>query len=229
MMTLAKLLGLVLTILCWRWSLSGSNPQFIYPRLQVLVPLLTVVLVVIGRCVLKAHPDRRTAEWTNILVHHGIGIVLGSAIFAAISVVTQSPEAHLLRFPRQVGWWLFMITGAATAFSVLNLAIRGLGAPFVIKLSSRLASDWMYSWTRNPMVLCTLAWFLSYGLWKQSLSFLLFILVVITPSLLFFVVAYEERELALRFGQSYLEYKSRTPFLIPRRPSRQELARKASA
>jgi protein-S-isoprenylcysteine O-methyltransferase Ste14 len=29
---------------------------------------------------------------------------------------------------------------------------------------------------------------------------------------------YEERELELRFGASYLEYKSRTPMLFPRKP-----------
>jgi protein-S-isoprenylcysteine O-methyltransferase Ste14 len=36
--------------------------------------------------------------------------------------------------------------------------------------------------------------------------------------LLFFVKMYEERELELRFGAPYLEYKSRTPMLLPRKP-----------
>jgi len=35
---------------------------------------------------------------------------------------------------------------------------------------------------------------------------------------LFIVKVYEERELELRFGASYLEYKSKTPMLLPRKP-----------
>jgi len=36
--------------------------------------------------------------------------------------------------------------------------------------------------------------------------------------LLTIVKVFEERELEIRFGASYLEYKSRTPMLFPRRP-----------
>jgi protein-S-isoprenylcysteine O-methyltransferase Ste14 len=32
------------------------------------------------------------------------------------------------------------------------------------------------------------------------------------------IVLYEERELEIRFGQSYREYKARTSFLWPRKP-----------
>jgi len=36
-----------------------------------------------------------------------------------------------------------------------------------------------------------------------------------------FLKAFEERELEIRFGASYLEYKARTPMLWPRRPKAQ--------
>ena len=99
-----------------------------------------------------------------------------------------------------------------------NLALKGLGAPFAIALSRKLTVDWLYAWTRNPMVLAGLAFFLSLGIWFQSALFVLWVLILFAPALLFFVKVYEERELELRFGSLYLEYKSRTPMLWPRIP-----------
>jgi protein-S-isoprenylcysteine O-methyltransferase Ste14 len=40
--------------------------------------------------------------------------------------------------------------------------------------------------------------------------------------LLVFVKVYEERELEIRFGDSYRTYRSRTPLLFPRKPGRLE-------
>jgi len=37
--------------------------------------------------------------------------------------------------------------------TVINLALKGFGAPFFIVLSRKLAADWLYAWTRDPMVL----------------------------------------------------------------------------
>jgi protein-S-isoprenylcysteine O-methyltransferase Ste14 len=68
------------------------------------------------------------------------------------------------------------------------------------------------------MVLATLAFLLALGIWFQSTLFVLWVFILVTPELLVFVKMYEERELEIRFGASYLEYKSRTPMLFPRRP-----------
>jgi protein-S-isoprenylcysteine O-methyltransferase Ste14 len=113
---------------------------------------------------------------------------------------------------------LVIITGAAFLLTVVNLALKGLGAPFAIALSRKLVADWLYAWTRNPMVFAVLAFFLSLGIWFRSTLFLLWVLILLAPALLFIVKIYEERELELRFGASYLAYKSKTPMLFPRRP-----------
>ncbi|HEY4613736.1 MAG TPA: methyltransferase, partial [Bacteroidota bacterium] len=102
--------------------------------------------------------------------------------------------------------------------TVVNLAIDGLGAPFAIALSKRLANRWMYKWTRNPMVLCTMATLFSAGVYLQSLYFILWVALVLTPAWIYYLRAYEERELEIRFGASYLEYKAKTSFLVPRKP-----------
>ena len=43
------------------------------------------------------------------------------------------------------------ISGLVCLLTVVNLALKGLGAPFFIQLSRRLSTDWMYAWSRNPM------------------------------------------------------------------------------
>jgi protein-S-isoprenylcysteine O-methyltransferase Ste14 len=124
----------------------------------------------------------------------------------------------MLPVPSGIGLALVIITGAAFLLTVVNLALKGFGAPFFIALSRKLAADWLYAWTRNPMLLAVLAFFLSLGIWFQSALFALWVLMLFAPALVVFVKVFEERELEIRFGASYLEYKSRTPMLFPRRP-----------
>jgi len=68
------------------------------------------------------------------------------------------------------------------------------------------------------MVLAVLFFLLSLGIWFKSMLFVLWVLIIFTPALLFFVKVFEERELEFRFGISYLEYRSRTPMLFPKKP-----------
>lgn len=103
--------------------------------------------------------------------------------------------------------------------TVLNLALGGLGAPFAVALSQRLAVNGLYAWTRNPMVLSTIAFLISVGLWLQSMLFILWMIVLVIPAWLYLLRVFEERELEIRFGASYLAYKARTPMLWPRRPA----------
>jgi protein-S-isoprenylcysteine O-methyltransferase Ste14 len=155
------------------------------------------------------------------LVHAIVMILFGSSIIRAV-MTCETWRGWLIPVPREVGLVLAIITGAAAASSVLNLALRGLGAPFAIALSSRLAVDWLYAWTRNPMVLGSLAFLLSLGIWFQSAAFVLWACFLVSPALLFFVKVLEERELEIRFGEAYLKYKARTPMLFPRRPASSE-------
>jgi protein-S-isoprenylcysteine O-methyltransferase Ste14 len=101
---------------------------------------------------------------------------------------------------------------------MVNLALSGLGAPFAIALSQRLALNGMYAWTRNPMILALLLTLFGLGLWLRSGLFLIWTLVVFAPAVLAYLVLYEERELEIRFGDAYLDYKACTPMLWPRRP-----------
>jgi protein-S-isoprenylcysteine O-methyltransferase Ste14 len=175
---------------------------------------LTFPAVWLGRRI----PDRRQtighAVWTTTFVHVAVGLTPGVPIVRAVTT-RRDWAGWVLPVPSGIGLALVIATGAASLLIVLNLALKGLGAPFFIALSRRLAADWFYARTRNPMVLAALAFFLALGIWYQSALFLLWVLILFAPALLFFIRVYEERELEIRFGEAYRRYRASTPFLWP--------------
>jgi protein-S-isoprenylcysteine O-methyltransferase Ste14 len=208
---------LVFTLFIWLWALDQSLSNTINLSIIVGSMLLVFPIVWLGRMILDRQPTTSRTAWITTFVHYALVILFGIAIIRAVTT-HQDWSGWVLPVPTEIGLLLVIITGAAALFSVINLALKGLGAPFAIALSKKLAVDWMYAWTRNPMVLSTLVFLLSLGIWFQSVLFVLWVLILFAPALLFFVKVYEERELELRFGASYLEYKSRTPMLFPRKP-----------
>ena len=205
-------------LILW-WAVATPLPGVINLSVIVGGVLLTFPLVWLGRKVLDRHQTTGGAVWTTTFVHVALGFTFGVPLVRALTTHREWP-GWALPIPTVIGLALVIVTGAACLLTVVNLALRGFGAPFFIALSRKLAADWLYAWTRNPMVLATLSWFVSLGIWFQSALFVLWVLIVFAPALLFFVKVYEERELEIRFGASYLEYKSRTPMVFPRRPRR---------
>ena len=201
------------------WWLASNASLSNVMNLSVIVGgvLLTFPLVWLGRKILDQRQTIGHAVWTTTFLHFGLGFTFGVPIVRAVTT-HQDWSGWTLPIPTEIGLLLVFITGAAFLLIVVNLAIKGFGAPFFIALSRKLAVDWLYSWTRNPMVLAGLAFLVSLGIWFQSALFVIWVLIVFAPALLFFVKVYEERELELRFGASYQEYKSKTPMLFPRKP-----------
>jgi len=201
----------------WWWVLNA--PLSNVTNLSIIVGgvLLTFPIVWLGRKILDRNRVTKHVAWITTFVHFALGFTFGVPIVRALST-HQNWLGWVLPIPSEIGLVLVIITGAASFLTVANLALKGFGAPFFIALSRKLASDWLYARTRNPMVLAALAFGLSLGIWFQSALFVLWVLVLFAPALLVFEKIYEERELELRFGASYLEYKSRTPMLFPRKP-----------
>jgi protein-S-isoprenylcysteine O-methyltransferase Ste14 len=212
-----KIALLALALFIWLWALNQPISNTMNLILIVGSLLLVFPVVWLGRMILDKQPILSRAVWITTFVHYGVGIPYSVAIIQAITTY-QDWSSWVLPIPTGIGLVLVIITGAAFLLAVVNLALKGLGAPFAIALSKKLAVDWMYAWTRNPMVLAALALLLSLGIWFQSVLFVLWVFILFAPALLFFVKVYEERELEIRFGASYLEYKSRTPMLFPRKP-----------
>jgi protein-S-isoprenylcysteine O-methyltransferase Ste14 len=214
---LFRIVLLVFIWIIWWWVSNVTLSNIMNLSIIVGGVLLTYPLVWFGRKILDKNPTTSRVAWITTFVHYALGISFGVPIIRAI-ITHQDWSGWALPIPAEIGLLLVIITGAAFLLVVINLALKGLGAPFAIALSRKLAVGWLYAWSRNPMVLAGLALLLSLGLWFQSALFVLWALILFTPALLFFVKVYEERELEFRFGASYLEYKSKTPMLFPRKP-----------
>ena len=185
----------------------------------IVVPLVLVVPVSRGgHAMLDAHPDRVvavTAGVDTILI-----VLFGLAVVEGVRSTMLRPGWRL-PIPAELGLVLMWFLGPIVALTVANLALRGLGAPFAAPISSRLATDWMYRYTRNPMVLSLLLFLVAVALWLRSAWCVAWAMGLVAPAWFDYPRIFEERELELRFGPSYLEDRARTPMLWPtgsRRP-----------
>ena len=108
-----------------------------------------------------------------------------------------------------VAGWLFANWTVKVQFSL------GKGTPIPIMATQKLVVKRPYTYCRNPMTLGTTAFYLGIAIWTGSLS-ALGLALVYPVGILIYIKLIEEKELEQRFGLEYLEYKRRTPFLIPR-------------
>jgi protein-S-isoprenylcysteine O-methyltransferase Ste14 len=215
--SLLRIAVFALMLVFWHWLIRQPYSPAADLVLIAGAPLLLLPLIGLGRRMLDRDPTLKNAKRTTTIVHYVLLFILGAAIFRAIGTYRSWPDWRL-PIPSEIGLVLVVLSGAILFLTVANLALKGLGAPFAVALSRRLTTDWLYAYTRNPMVLASFIFFLSVGLWIQSALFLLWMLLLVMPVWLLIVKVFEERELEIRFGPSYLEYKSKTPMLFPRRP-----------
>ena len=174
--------------------------------------LLMIPVTLVGRRLLDLKPMR--VAWITAVVQTFRLVLFGTAITSAIKT-SDAWMGLVIPVPPAVGLAVLIITGMVLAFTMLNLAVRGLGAPALIS-SVRLATDWLYSKMRNPMVLAMFLWLIAWGIYLQSTMFVAWVLFLVIPVEILFEKRYEEKELELRFGEAYLRYKEITPFMFPR-------------
>ena len=104
--------------------------------------------------------------------------------------------------------WLFANWAVKVQFSI------GRGTPIPLVATQRLVISGPYTYCRNPMTLGTTLFYLGVAIWLGSPSSVGLGLVY-PVGILIYIKLIEEKELEERFGSEYLDYKRRTPFLIP--------------
>jgi protein-S-isoprenylcysteine O-methyltransferase Ste14 len=105
--------------------------------------------------------------------------------------------------------WLFANWTVKVQFSL------GRGTPIPLMATQKLIIKRPYNYCRNPMTLGTTLFYLGVSIWLGSIS-AIGLGLVYPVGILIYIKLVEEKELEERFGSEYLEYKERTPFLIPR-------------
>jgi protein-S-isoprenylcysteine O-methyltransferase Ste14 len=208
-----KLAGLAVVVVCIRWAFVHSLPAIWAVALMWGLVALVPVLAILGRWFLNQRPTPERAELLTIPIHYLEMILLGGASIIAFRI-TQAYPIYRVPFPQSVSWPVVQVLGVAATLAVLNLAISGLGLPFATVLSRKLATSWLYRRSRNPMGLFTLLFCIVGAVWLQSLHAIVWSVLWLSPAWILYVRIYEERELAVRFGESYLQYKAQTPFFL---------------
>jgi len=111
---------------------------------------------------------------------------------------------------------LMILFGFAFAmWSIFAQLLYARGTPLPIMATQELLVSGPFRYCRNPMSFGTILVYLGIGLLVRSWS-ALGAGLIFSGLLIVYLKMIEERELAIRFGDKYLEYKQETSFLIPR-------------
>jgi protein-S-isoprenylcysteine O-methyltransferase Ste14 len=161
-------------------------------------------------------PEQRTI----FLVFQGILFVIAVPFF----LVVVSPYLdHTLQLPRFVHGLMnpfvslpLIVIGLVFAlWSIQTQFTLGKGTPAPMMPTRSLVVLGPYSYCRNPMTFGTLLFYLGAGVWIGS-AFAVCLTLLIAVLLIIYIKVIEERELELRFGKEYLQYKRGTSFIVPR-------------
>ncbi len=95
----------------------------------------------------------------------------------------------------------------------------GRGTPVPLMATQKLIIQPPYTYCRNPMALGAIGMYLGAAILFRSIGAVIVVLLF-AGLLLVYIKRAEEKEMETRFGQEYLDYKQRTPFLVPRFRSR---------
>ncbi len=90
----------------------------------------------------------------------------------------------------------------------------GKGTPMPLMATQKLVVQKPYLYCRNPIFFGVINLFAGISLLLNSISSLMMVFVF-AVTILFYTRFIEEKELEMRFGDEYLAYKNKTPFLIP--------------
>jgi protein-S-isoprenylcysteine O-methyltransferase Ste14 len=110
----------------------------------------------------------------------------------------------------------FLIAGFYLSSWTIAVQFRiGEGTPLPMMPTQKLVVLAPYTYCRNPMGLGYGIALWGFGIFFNSLAYLGISTIFIVLLLLYYKFI-EEKELEARFGQEYVDYKRRVPFLIPR-------------
>ena len=111
---------------------------------------------------------------------------------------------------------LMILAGWLLAIWTIYLQFTlGRGTPVPVMATQKLIIRPPYSYCRNPMALGAIVLYLGVSVAAGSPGAALLVLLG-AAALLTYIRLVEEREMVARFGEEYLAYRRRVPFIIPR-------------
>jgi protein-S-isoprenylcysteine O-methyltransferase Ste14 len=118
-------------------------------------------------------------------------------------------------FNAVVGGIMVLIGATYALWSIISQLIRAKGTPLPMMATQKLLIDGPFKHSRNPMGFGAICMYLGMAIMVGSLSSIIVVLFFLFL-LILWIKKVEEKELEIRFGQDYKEYKKTTSFMIPR-------------
>ncbi len=115
-----------------------------------------------------------------------------------------------------VGGALALIGWLFAMWSIVDQLTRGRGTPLPVMATQTLLITGPFAYCRNPMSFGTIVLYYGLAIWAGSWSAIALV-TSFAAALIAYLKFIEEKELEARFGQSYIEYKKITPFIVPSR------------
>lgn len=171
---------------------------------------------------LRKNPSKENAERSSRVMHFLFFTVIGAPFYVGLFFPGLMHFDEVAGIPSLPWKPFFLALGILLAIpglyylGITNKLLRRLGSGAnAFRLTKKVVAEDVYERTRNPMSLGYYFFALSLALMLGSTTITLGVLLGLIPAHLFFLKYFEEFELELRFGKSYLEYKKNVPFLIP--------------
>jgi protein-S-isoprenylcysteine O-methyltransferase Ste14 len=171
---------------------------------------------------LRRYPSQANAENSSRIMHFLFFAGFGTPFLISLFYPGLTHLDDLIGLESLPWRTAFLIAGIVCAVPGLyflaasNKSLRALGSGTnAFRLTKRIVEADIYKYTRNPMSLGYYLFALGVGFISGSSLLTIYVLFGLIPAHLFFLRFFEELELELRLGESYKEYKQKTPFLIP--------------
>ncbi len=169
-----------------KWAKRGYTMN---QRLLALIPAGLLFLFLIPYVLIKPLP-RLDAVLHLPRLYYGLpNIILGAALIG-VGIF--------------FAWW-----------SIGSQLFNAGGTPLPVMATQKLIVSGVFKRCRNPMTFGTLCAYMGIAVLIGSISAAAVVLIFLML-LVLYIKNIEEKELELRFGQEYVDYKAHTPFLFPR-------------
>lgn len=172
---------------------------------------------------LRKNPTKENAERSSRVMHFLFFTVIGAPFYVGLFYPGLTHFDKVVGLPSLPWKPFFLVLGILIAFpglyylGITNKLLRKLGSGAnAFRLTKQVVAEDIYERTRNPMSLGYYLFALAIGFMLGSTTITLGVILGLIPAHIFFIKYFEEFELELRFGESYLEYKKSVPFLFPR-------------
>jgi protein-S-isoprenylcysteine O-methyltransferase Ste14 len=113
-----------------------------------------------------------------------------------------------------IGVMAIIIGGIVAIWTIVIQITLASGTPFPMLPTKKLLIIGPFKYCRNPMTLGTIIAYGGIAILIGSFTALLAVAIFATI-LISYLKIIEEKELQMRFGSEYIEYKKKTPFIIP--------------